>query len=143
MRSLNFVFVIFAIMLPAMSFAGSACGLPEQWGDIDNATTTFDLTASARRAKKLPKIVRAQVIAAANKLAKVAGDKPKNDVVKAAQYLRGSSEGSELYIVEGSYNSQTFSVVSYYGGGNHTGYVFPWGSDTPVAEIGDDSISCL
>lgn len=117
--------------------SGSKCGLVDSWGDFSDVQTTFDISRSTRIVKSLPKVVQNQLIAAAS----FANGKV-SDPIKAAQYLRENSEGEELYVLRAEHIGKKFSVISYYGGGNHTGSIFPWGSDKQVASIEDDDIVC-
>lgn len=144
--------LIAVFLLPAFVFAGakkernpqtyipgSKCGLMDSWGELDSSSTTFDISRSTKRVNQLPNIVKKQLIAAAN----MSLTPPTSDAKVAAAYLRDSSEGYELYVLRTEHRSKKFSVISYYGGGNHTGVIFPWGSDKPLAEIGDDDINCI
>lgn len=131
---------------------GSKCGLADTWGegiDDGDVAVSFDLDAKSldeakatksleRKVKILPKIVKEQLIAGASSFGT-----PVTDAFKAALLIRQGSEGAELSILKATIKGKKYSIISYYGGGNHTGFIFAWGSKKILAEIGDDDISCL
>jgi methionine aminopeptidase len=138
------------VMIIAMTFSlslfaerskmGSKCGLVDNWGDVEDASTTYDFSRSLKQLKSLIKTVKSQLIAAAKDM----DDKARiTDVKDAVKLIKENSEGGDLYILKAEILGKKYSVISYYGGGNHTGYIFPWGKTKAVATIGDDDIVCV
>lgn len=153
-KSLSVLLGLLLSVLSLNSYAGEECGLVDNWGKVKWASTSFDLTGptgvhATLKEKLLPQIVQKQLIATANISSSQKFENSAAGAQDAIRHLRQHSEGRELYIlragIQGKNQKKTkqYSVVSYYGGGNHTGAIFKWGSSTPIAEIGDDDISCV
>jgi hypothetical protein len=123
----------------APSAHANSCGLPDSWGDVSDAVTTYDLSGKKKTYKSLPKVVKQQVIAGARTFddgAKI------TTIEQAVKALREASEGEEVYVVKASFGAKRYSVIRYYGGGNPTGFIFSWNTTTLVAQISDDDIVC-
>lgn len=137
----------FTLSLPAQAayVMGSKCGLIDNWGDVEEATTTFDLSKPVDKMKglikSLIKVVKSQIISSAN------GGKMSvrkiNNTTDAIKALQEGSEGEEVYLKAAIIKGKKYSVLAYYGGGNPTGYIYPWGKGEAVAEISDDDIVCM
>jgi hypothetical protein len=128
---------------PQEYIPGSKCGLTDNWTELPESTTTYDLSRSTRRVKSMNKVVKQQLIASANALTEDKNTPQITDAAQAAKILREGSEGEELYVERTDFKGKKYSVISYYGGGNHTGYIFAWGSSKILAEISDDDIQCI
>ncbi len=138
--------------------SGKDCGLTEEYGEDQEPKTTFDVSKTVngkkmnlKRAQYLPKVVRAQMVHAANAhSSELNGNQAVNsnlnprEAAKAAlKYLWDNSEGADVYIERVEIEGKKYSAVVHFPGGNQYGYIFPWGSSKPIASIGDGWISCI
>jgi hypothetical protein len=131
-----------AIRAKLLRLRGAQCGLSDSWGGDDsewNFNEKRELAVdrmSAAKLRKLPKVTQSQLIF-------TVGEKANNDVVTAVKLLKSWSEAEEVYVKYFEFKGVKYASVLYYGGGNPVGYIFKDGSSKPIAENGDDSISCV
>ncbi len=133
---------------------GSKCGLVDWLDDVQDLQVTFDM--SKKIGNRVPKVVQIQLIQIANDPFKAfAFEKTKEfdwnlekkelrkEAKAAVEWLRKNSEAEDVFVKSAKIHNKRYSIVVVYPGGNEYGYIFPWGSTTPVASISDTEVFCI
>jgi hypothetical protein len=143
----NFLWLAFFILSSNSVYAetrwGSECGLTDQkddsWVEVGKGLNLQK--ASKAEIRKLPTLIKQQLIIMAKEFAKGSEDNiPIRCAVEAVGYLNGTDGGPYVftYLVGG----KEYTEVLIYPGDNPFGVIFKQGTTTIVADNGDDSISC-